>query len=78
MPVPRYELFGGARCPYTDEMRDWLELRGCEFVEYDVESDPIALGRMKELTGGQRTIPILVEQGRVIQIGWQGRGCVVG
>ena len=26
---------------------------------------------------GQRTVPVLVEDGKVVQIGWQGRGCVV-
>jgi glutaredoxin 3 len=58
-------------------MRDWLELRNCDYVEYDVESDPVALQRMKELTSGQRTVPILVRQGKVVQVGWQGRGCLV-
>ena len=29
-------------CPYTREMREWLELRGAEFVEYDVEADRAA------------------------------------
>jgi len=75
--VSDYELYGTPRCPYTAEMRDWLELRNCDYVEYDVESDPIALQRMKELTSGQRTVPILVRQGNVVQVGWQGRGCVV-
>ncbi len=37
-----------------------------------------ALDRMLALTGGQRTVPVLVEDGHVTQIGWQGRGCVVG
>ena len=49
-----------------------------EFVEYDVEPDAAARERMRELTGGQRTVPVLVEDGQVVQIGWQGRGCVVG
>lgn len=74
----RYELYGTARCPYTQEMRDWLELRGYDFVEYDVETDSAALERMKSLTGGQRSVPILVEEGRTVQIGWQGRSCIVG
>jgi glutaredoxin len=73
-----YELYGAERCPHTQEMRDWLELRRCEFVEFDVERDPAALDRMKALTGGQRTVPVLVQQGRVVQVGWQGRGCIVG
>ena len=74
----KFELYGAARCPYTAEMRDWLELRNLEFVEYDVESDPAALERMKALAGGQRAVPVLVEEGRVTQIGWLGRSCVVG
>jgi glutaredoxin 3 len=74
----KYELYGTSRCPYTQEMRDWLDLRRLEFEEYDVEDDPAALARMKALAGGQRSVPVLVEDGRVIQIGWQGRSCVVG
>jgi len=72
-----YELYGTERCPYTGEMRDWLEFRGCQFVEYDVEKDPAALERMKAIAGGQRAVPVLVEDGRVVQVGWQGRSCVV-
>jgi glutaredoxin 3 len=30
------------------------------------------------LAPGQRRVPVLVEDGRVIQIGWQGHGCTVG
>lgn len=58
-------------------MKDWLEWKGHEFVEYDVEADTVARARMIALSGGQRTVPVLVENGGVVQIGWQGRGCVV-
>jgi glutaredoxin len=78
MPGPRYELYGTVRCPYTQEMRDWLELRNLDFVEYDVESDAAALERMKAVADGQRSVPVLVEEGRVVQVGWQGRSCIVG
>jgi glutaredoxin 3 len=46
-------------------------------VEYDVEADPVARERMRALAGGQRVVPLLVEDGKVIQVGWQGRTCVV-
>jgi mycoredoxin len=75
--VPRLELYGTARCPHTGEMREWLEWKRNEFVEYDVEADPAARVRMREISGGQRTVPILVEDGKVVQVGWQGRGCIV-
>jgi glutaredoxin len=75
--VAKFELFGSARCPHTSEMRDWLEWKRSDFVEYDVEADPAARARMREVAGSQRTVPILVEDGKVVQVGWQGHGCVV-
>ena len=75
--MAKFELYGAARCPHTQEMREWLEWRGLEFVEYDVDADRAALCRMRELPGAQRMVPVLVEDGRVVQVGWQGRGCPV-
>jgi glutaredoxin 3 len=75
--MPTIELYGTARCPYTEEMRDWLEFRRCEFTEYDVDEDADALARMNALTNGQRMVPVLVEDGKVTHIGWQGHGCAV-
>jgi len=75
--VAKLELFGSSSCPYTRELREWLEWKDCEFVEYDVEADTEARARMLALSGGQRTVPLLVEDGNVTQVGWKGRGCVV-
>jgi glutaredoxin len=75
--VGKLELFGAARCPHTQEMREWLEWKRSDFVEYDVEADADALRRMRELAAGQRSVPVLVEDGKVLQIGWQGRSCMV-
>ncbi|MBV9771163.1 MAG: glutaredoxin [Bryobacterales bacterium] len=58
-------------------MREWLEFSRREFVEFDVDTDAAAFNRLREATG-QRTVPVLLENGKVVQIGWQGRGCVVG
>jgi glutaredoxin len=71
------ELYGTPNCPYTSEMREWLEFRGRVFKEYDVESDGEASERMQQLAQAPYTVPMLVEDGKVIQVGWQGRGCVV-
>lgn len=75
--MTRYELYGTARCPYTRDMREWLELRRAVFLEYDVDADPEARERLRKLAGAERTVPVLVEGGRIVQVGWQGRGCVV-
>jgi glutaredoxin len=75
--VGRLELYGSARCPYTQEMREWLEFHRRDFEEFDVEADPDARRRMHELNSTLRKIPVLVENGKVVQVGWQGRGCPV-
>jgi len=75
--MARLELFGARSCSYTQEMREWLEWRGCDFVEYDVEQDHAAFARMRKLSGGARMVPVLLEDGKLVQSGWQGRGCVV-
>ena len=75
--TPELELFGTAGCPFTSEMREWLELRRSEFTEYDVETDSQARERMRILARPPYTVPLLVKEGKVIQVGWQGRGCPV-
>jgi glutaredoxin 3 len=72
------ELYGTTTCPYTAELREDLEFRGREFVEYDVESDGDAMRRMSALCGsGAAAVPVLVEDGRVVQVGYGGRSCYV-
>lgn len=71
------ELYGTKRCPYTTDLREELQWQGRDFIEYDVEADAEARQRMLSLTDGQRTVPVLVEESEVVQVGWQGRGCYV-
>jgi glutaredoxin 3 len=71
------ELYATTSCPYSAAAREDLEWRGVDFVEYDVEKDSNAYERMLELTGGNRTVPVIVEEGRPIQVGWMGQGCFV-
>jgi glutaredoxin 3 len=75
--VTPIELYTTAGCPYSEAAREDLEWRGMDFVEYDVEKDKQALQRMLELTGGHRTVPVISEEGKPVQVGWMGRGCAV-
>ena len=75
--MAKLELFGTSSCPYTQEMREWLEWKRSEFVEYDVEQDRSARERLLTLSQGPSSVPVLVEDGKVVQIGWQGRSCIV-
>ena len=71
------ELYGTRGCPYTRELRDELDWQDRDFVEYDVELDAQALRRVTELCGGAVSVPVLVEDGRVVQVGYGGRSCYV-
>ncbi len=75
--MARLELYGTARCPHTQEMREWLEWQRKDFVEYDVDTDAPARQRLFVLSNGQRSVPVLVEDNKVLQIGWQGRTCMI-
>lgn len=75
--APRVELYGAGGCPYTAELREHLTWSRVVFVEYDVEEDLEACTRLAALTEGQRMVPVLVEDGRVTQVGWRGRSCMV-
>jgi len=71
------ELYGTAGCSYSAAAREDLEWRGVDFVEYDVEKDRDAYERMLELTGGNRRVPVIVEEGKPVQVGWMGQGCFI-
>ncbi len=70
-------LYTTAGCPYSDAAREDLEWRGVDFMEFDVEKDRDAYERMLELTGGNRTVPVIAEEGKPVQVGWMGRGCFI-
>jgi mycoredoxin len=74
--MPALELYGTASCPYTAHVREDLEFRGRTFVEYDVEADRAAGLRLRALSGGG-AVPVLIEDGRVVQVGYEGRACYV-
>ena len=71
------ELYTASGCQYSEAAREDLEWRGIEFVEYDVEKDEEARRRMLEITGGNRTVPVIVEEGKPPQVGWMGQGCFI-
>jgi glutaredoxin len=73
--VVKLELYGTARCPYTQELREWLEWNRKEFTEYDVERDAEARQRFQQIAKPPFAVPVLVENGKIIEVGYRGRTC---
>ena len=71
------ELYASRGCPFCAEMREQLEWDGRDYLEYDVDADDDARRRLLALVGPNAIVPVLVDDGRVVEIGWQGRGCQV-
>ena len=63
-------IYGKNSCPYTADAREHYGSRG-EVQYINVKKDADGLRRMLELTGGQRRVPVIVEDGTVT-IGFGG------
>jgi glutaredoxin 3 len=58
-------------CPYCQAAKQhYTDLR-VPFDEIDVHSTPGALDKVRELSGGQNIVPVIVEAG-VVKIGFGG------
>ena len=71
------ELYGASTCPYTRELREQLRWRRVPFIEYDVEQDAEARARLEAVLGARCGVPVLMEDGRVTEVGWRGRTCLI-
>jgi glutaredoxin 3 len=70
-------LFASQSCPLCAEVRERLDDDGVAYVERDVDDDASARARLAQLLGPSALVPVVVEDGRVIQVGVAGRGCYV-
>lgn len=58
-------------CPYCAAAKKHYTEQGVEFEEIDINDTPGAKDKVVELTGGQRIVPVIVENGSV-QAGFGG------
>lgn len=65
------QIYGKQGCGYTAAARQEYADRGFPVEYFDVKADPEAMRRFLELSGGERRVPLIVEQGRVT-IGFGG------
>ena len=65
--MPELELYGTASCPFTRDAREGCEWKRRTFVEYDVDAGCRGARAAAPRSTGQRAVPVLVEDGRVVR-----------
>jgi len=59
------EIFGKSTWGYTAAAREDYGKRGFEVRYHDVKQDAAAMRRFLALSGGERRVPLIEEEGRV-------------
>lgn len=67
-------LYTKPGCPFCAKARDHYASSGIAFEERNAQGNPEYRREMLSLTGGDPTVPVIVRDGVLAQIGWEGRG----
>lgn len=66
-------VYGTDTCPHTSKARAELTAQGKQPDFRNVQQKKEWLDEMLTFSGGGREIPVVVEDGKVLSIGWNGR-----
>jgi alkyl hydroperoxide reductase subunit F len=62
----RVRIFSTPTCSYCKQAKEFLSSKGISFEDIDVSSNPEGLKEMRNITGGARTVPVIVIDNTVI------------
>jgi glutaredoxin len=57
-------------CPYCQQARDFYNSKGIPFIDYDAQNDKARRTEMFSYSGGDPTVPCIVEDGKYVGSGW--------
>lgn len=63
-------IYSKPGCPYCQQARDHYNAKGVPFIDYDAQNDKERQGEMLAYTGGDPTVPAIVEDGVYKGSGW--------
>jgi len=61
-------------CPYCEKARQHYNAHGITFEERNAQDNLAYRKEMLSITKGDPTVPAIVENGLLKEIGWEGRG----
>jgi|SRR5215510_5509724 len=63
-------IYSKPGCPYCQQARDYYNSKGIPFIEYDAQNDKARRAEMFSYSGGDPTVPCIVEGGIYKGSGW--------
>jgi glutaredoxin 3 len=57
-------------CPYCQKARDYYNSKGISFIDRDAQTNKAFRTEMLKYSGGDPTVPCIVEDGEYKQSGW--------
>lgn len=67
-------LYTKPGCPYCQKAREHYTQKGIAFDDRNAQDNPVYRKEMLSISSGDPTVPVVVEDGKLKQIGWEGRG----
>jgi glutaredoxin 3 len=61
-------------CPHCQKAREYYTAAGISFDDRNAQDNLEYRKEMLSITDGNPTVPVIVENGKLKQIGWEGRG----
>ena len=61
-------------CPYCAQAREYYTQKGITFDDRNAQDNLQFRKEMFSYSKGDPTVPVIVENGKLKQIGWEGRG----
>jgi glutaredoxin 3 len=61
-------------CPYCEKAREYYRKHGRVFEDRNAQDNLQYRKEMLSFSSGDPTVPVIVDEGKLKQIGWEGRG----
>ena len=68
------KIFTKPGCPYCAKAKEYYKQKGIPYLEFNAQDNLKYREEMFSYSDGDPTVPVIVEDGHLKQIGWEGRG----
>ncbi len=58
--MERVRIFSSPTCPYCRQAKEFLKSKNIDFEDIDVTSNPDAIQELRQVSGGARSVPVIV------------------